>query len=183
MNKQIQAYKELQGVIEKYPEEFKDDYVVHNIKDTLDLLKMQERFGIPLESCNSTQYYVKRSYDNWTHVALYGKGNRQVSCLDKGYEQPNNEWLYCIRFTSVAYIFGDSYTTETFDAMWEELKSYEPKYVDTTNHCIYFTEDKAKTVYESFWSILKKYQGLVKDELLRKRKKELEEELAKLNGC
>ena len=181
MNAQIQAYTEVLSVVQKYSEEFKDDYEIQKIKGTLALLKMQERFGIPLESCNSLQYCVKGSYDNWTHVALYGEGNRQVSYLDKGYEQPNNEWLYCIQFTCGAYIFGDSYPTETFNAMWEELKSYDPKYVDTNNHCIYFTEDKAKAVYDAFWGILKKYKGLVKDELLRKRKKELELELAKLN--
>ena len=43
MNKQIQAYKELQSVIEKYPEEFKHDYDLKNFIDTLNRLDMQER--------------------------------------------------------------------------------------------------------------------------------------------
>lgn len=186
MQDKINAYKELQSVIDKYPEEFKEDRDIREIKETLGCLEMSRRFGIPLEPLNSVQYGVVRAYDHWTHVALYGEGNREISWLDEGYEQPSNEWLYCICFPTGPYIFGNyfksEYPTETFNAFFNELKSFDPKYVDSANHCLYFTEENSKAVYEAFWGIFNKYKGMVKDEMQRQRKKELEEELAKLNG-
>ena len=187
MNKQIQAYKELQSIIEKYPEEFKNDEdgLKYKIKETLNCLEMQERFGIPLKKFNYIQYTVEKAYDNWTHVALYGEDYRKISWLDEG-EQPQNEWLYCICFTTGPYIFGnyfnDEYPVETFNAFFNELKSYGAKYVDSANKCLYFSEDNSKAVYDAFWGIFNKYKAKVKDELKEQRKKELEAELAKLNG-
>jgi len=177
----INAYKELQAVIEKYPEEFKKDYDLHKTYETLQCLKMQKRFGIPLSYHSHSQYQVERAYDDWTHVALYGLEAREISWLDEG-EQPNNEWLYCIRFTSGAYIFGDSYPKKTFNAFFIELKSLGAKYSDTPNNALYFTEENSKAVYDAFWGIFNKYKAMVADEMKEQRKKELEAELAKLNG-
>jgi len=176
----INAYRELQGVIEKYPEEFKKDYDLHKTYETLKCLEMQQRFGIPLMYHSSTQYQVERAYDNWTHVALYGEDHRKVSWLDEG-EQPENEWLYCISFPCGAYIFGDSYPEKTFNAFFNELKSFGAKYCDTANHSLYFTEENSKKVYDAFWGIFNKYKAMVADEMKEQRKKELEAELAKLN--
>lgn len=185
MNDKINAYKELQSVVDKYPEQFQDDWDVKKIKETLACLEMSKRFGIPLEYVSSVQYSVVRAYDHWTHVALYGEDNRQISWSDDE-RQPEGEWLYCICFTTGPYIFGDyfkdEYPKETFNAFFNELKSYDPKYIDSANKCLYFTEENSKEVYEAFWGIFNKYKGMVKDEMQRQRKKELEEELAKLNG-
>ena len=43
----IQAYTEVLDVVEKYPDEFKDDYEIQKIKGTLTLLKMQDRSRTP----------------------------------------------------------------------------------------------------------------------------------------
>lgn len=185
MNKQIQAYKELQGVIEKYLEEFKHDYDLKNVIDTLERLEISQRFGIPLEGSYG-QYQVKGAYDNWTRVYYMDGEIRKISWSDDG-RQPDGEWLYCISFPSGAYTFGNSmtstYPVETFNAFWNDLKSFGPKYCDTVNHSIYFSEENSKAVYDAFWGIFNKYKARVQDELKEQRKKELEEELAKLNGC
>jgi hypothetical protein len=72
--------------------------------------------------------------------------------------------------------------TETFKAFWDELKAFDPKYCDTVNHNMYFSEENSKAVYDAFWGIFNKYKAKVQDELKEQRKKELEAELAKLNG-
>lgn len=176
----INAYKELEEVIKKYPDEFKGDYNTYGIKETLSCLQMQERFGIPLTFRSYDQYQIVRAYDEWTHIALYGPEHRKISCLDEG-EQPQNEWLYRICFTTGAYIFGDSYPEKTFNAFFNELKALGAKYSDTSNSSLYFTEENSKTVYAAFWGIFNKYKAMVADEMKEQRKKELEAELAKLN--
>ena len=107
------------------------------------------------------------------------KHNRTISCPDNG-KQPEDEWLYCIRFTSGAYVFSGQYPTETFNAFFQELKDFGTKYCDTVNHCLYFSPENAKEVYDNFWPIFNKYKGMVGEELKQRRKKELKEELAKL---
>lgn len=180
----INAYKELQKVVNKYPNEFKDDYDLDGTSETLQCLEMQQRFGIPLVYHGSNHYRVERAYDDWTHVALYGENNRKIGWLDEG-EQPDNEWLYCISFPCGAYIFGDyfknEYPEKTFNAFFNELKSLGAKYSDTRNSSLYFTEENSKEVYDAFWGIFKKYKSMVTDEMKEQRKKELEAELAKLN--
>ena len=184
MNKQIQAYKELQSVIEKYPEEFEHDYDLKTVIDTLERLEISEKFGIPLSGTYG-YYNVQGDYDNWTRVYYMDGEVRKISWSDDG-RQPEGEWLYCISFPSGAYTFGSALTStypiETFKAFWDELKSFDPKYCDTVNHSMYFSEENSKAVYEAFWSIFNKYKGKVQDELKEQRKKELEAELAKLNG-
>lgn len=184
MNDKISAYKELQAVVEKHPEQFQDDRDVKNIKETLKCLEISQRFGIPLEGVYG-QYQVKGAYDDWTRVYYMDGETRRISWSDDG-RQPEGEWLLCLSFFTGMYIFGDYFKDEkpieTFNAFFNELKGFDPKYVDTANSCLYFTEENAKAVYEAFWGIFNKYKGMVKDEMQRQRKKELEEELARLNG-
>lgn len=179
----IKAYKELQAVIEKYPEEFNADYEVPKIKGTLQCLEMQRRFGIPLSYYSYHQYAVDGSYDNWTHVALYGENSRKIPCLDEGV-QPEDEWLYCICFTRGAYIFGnylgDHYPRKTFDYFFNELKSMGAKYVDTINNSLYFTEENSKAVYDAFWGIFNKYKAMAAAEMKEQQYKKLQDELAKM---
>jgi len=120
---------------------------------------------------------VENVYDSWSY--LY-KGP-EISWSDDGRQPNKDEWLFQICFTCGAYIFGDSYPRETFDAFFAELKSFGPVYCDTNNNSLYFSEDKSKAVYEAFWPIFRKYQAMVKDEIKRQRKRELELELARLS--
>jgi hypothetical protein len=182
MQDKIKAYKDLLILSEQYSEIFDEDSVVPRtnvIQGIIRALEISERFGIPLKyiGYGGSSYEVEKGYDEWSRIALFG--NDAIGYPDDG-RQPQDEWLFRIGFGTGAYIFGDSYPKQTFCAFFNELKSFEPKYIDSANKTLYFTEDKAKAVYDAFWPIFKKYKALVADEVKAKRKVELEAELATL---
>ena len=112
-------------------------------------------------------------------IGLYGEDHRRtVSWLDEG-EQPENEWLYCIGFSTGAYIFGQDYPAETFNRFFNRLKSYGPKYCDSHNHNMYFTKETAAAIHNDFKSIMDEYRKIAKDEIGSNRIKKLKEALAK----
>ena len=176
----IEAYKEILNVLKKHDELLSDDYQI-DIKDRItNRIRLQEisaEFGIELKSdCNPSWCKVSE----YAGIGIYGEDhNRTISWLDDG-EQPDNERLYAIRFPTGAYIFGDSYPTKTFKMFFDELKSYQPKYTDTHNSCLYFTDETAKHVHKDFSSIISKHRKLVGDELKAKKITSLKEELEKL---
>lgn len=181
----IKALEELKVLLEKYKEEFSPLNSVPSsteVKREIELLKVEEEFGIPLRMCGATHYKVRNSYDDWTGVTYFSKENgRTISWPDNG-EQPEEEWLYVISFPTGPYIFGDSYPEKTFQNFFQELKSFGPKYCDTANKSLYFSSNVAKEVYEAFWGILNKHKEKVQEEVKEKRKAELLKELAELSG-
>jgi hypothetical protein len=186
MQDKLKAYKDVLKVAKKYSSIVDADRLtldIGSLESVIKALEVSERFGIPIKYLSFSNYLqVKDSYDEWTGIAFFSEtADQPIGCSDTG-QQPKNEWLYTIRFTCGAYTFGDSYPTQTFSAFFNELKSFEPKYVDSANKALYFTEDKAKAVYDAFWPIFKKYKALVADEVKAKRKLELEHELAILEG-
>mgnify|MGYP001404329037 CR=1 FL=1 len=183
MQEKLKAYQELYAVAAKHEEHLL--YGTFNtIKDELEQIEKSVEFGVTLEKHGTYHYHVKGGYDNWTRVLFVPKSKDHfIGCSDDG-KQPQDEWLYIMQFTCGAYIFGDyfndCYPVETFQQFFTELKGFEPKYCDSANSALYFTADKAKAVHEAFWPLFNKYKALVKEEMERKRIKELEQELAKL---
>lgn len=183
MNDKLQAYKSLLEVALNNKEHIKPK-LVEDIQEELNALEKSMEFGLELSYAGNSHYAVKGGYDNWTRVLFISKdADHPIGCSDDG-KQPQDEWLYIMQFTTGPYIFGDyfddCYPKETFEQFFSELKGFEPKYCDSVNKALYFTADKAKAVHEAFWPLFKKYKTLVKDEMERKRIKELEQELAKL---
>lgn len=186
MKNQIKAYKEILKVAKKHSDIVDADQITLDTKileSAIKALEISDRFGIPLKYLSFSRYLqVKNSYDEWTGIMFYPENaDHPIGCSDDG-RQPKNEWLYVIRFTCGAYVFGDSHPQETFQAMFQELKSYGAAYCDSSNKALYFREDVAKDVHENFWSVFKKYEGLVELELKEKRKKALVGELVKLES-
>lgn len=192
MKDKITAYKELLEVVKKHSEVIEEDYVISpsGLESFITKLEVSETFGIPLRQIKDSYdgwLNVKGCYDDWMILGHFGeKQGRTISWSDDG-SQPQDEWLFRVGFCTGAYIFsGDivesSYPKETFQAFFDELKGYSPKYIDSANHTLYFTKDNAKAVYDNFWPIFSKYKDLVGEELKAKRKKQLEAELAKLSG-
>jgi len=113
-------------------------------------------------------------------------GDREISWSDDG-RQPKDEWLLKIGFPTGPYLFGNGdffnkeYPVETFNAFFEELRSYGPKYSDTANHSLYFSSDNARRVYEDFEEIFNRHKTEVVNEMKRQKKQELEQELERLN--
>lgn len=181
MENKLKAYQELYTVAEKYKEHL-NYYLLESLGADLKEKELSVKFQLPLVFAGNTWYKVEGFYQDWVNVGLYGEEtSRTISWSDDG-KQPENEWLYAVRFCTGAYIFGDSYPTETFNAFFAELKGFEPKYCDTMNHALYFTSENAHKVHEQILPLFQKYKALVVDENNRKRVKELEVELAKLKS-
>ena len=192
MNDKIAAYKDLLKVVKKHSDAFDRESVTLSplhVKSIVEALEVSERFGIPLQGIQSgTHLRVKNVYDDWTGLSLFGeKRGRTIGCSDNG-KQPKDEWLFKISFPCGAYTFGGdglwdkSYPKKTFDAFFEELKSYGTAFSDTMNNALYFREDNSKAVYEDFWPLFDKYKAQVQEELNEQRKEELLIELAKLQN-
>lgn len=178
----IEAYKEILSVLKRHDELLKDDYQIDIKGGIINRIKLQEisaEFGIELKAdCNPNWCKVSE----YAGIGIYGEDhNRTISWSDDG-EQPDNERLYVINFPTGAYIFGGSYPNATFKAFFEELKSYKPKYTDTTNKGLYFTSETARHVHKDFSDILAKYEALVGGELKAKRIEALAAELERLQA-
>lgn len=189
MSNKIVAYKELLKVVKKHEELFDREsptLTVANLKGIVEALGVAEEFNLPLQGLQSGTFLrIQGVYDEWTNLSFYGeKEGRTIGCPDGGV-QPENEWLFVIRFTCGAYSLGGDryerqYPRNTFDNMFDELKSYGAAFVDSANSSLYFRADKARAVYDAFWTTFKKYKGLVDVELKEQRKQELLKELESL---
>lgn len=181
MLKTIDAYKKILKVIKSCAKDVELDSTI-NISHTLESLitreELQESFGINLKNCYEYgATYFKVDYDQY--IAKYGeKHNRTISWSDDG-RQPEDEWLLAITYPTGAYIFGEDYQEKTFNQYFNELREFNPKYVDQANHGLYFAADKAKAVYEKVDEIYKKYLVIAEDNRkaskIEKLKKQLEE--------
>lgn len=183
MENKLKAYQELYAVAEKNKEHL-NPYLLDSLCADLKEKELSVMFQLPLTIAGNTWYKVSNFYKEWVNVGLYGEEtSRTISCEDNK-KQPQGEWLYALRFCTGAYIFGDclqnNYPTETFNAFFQELKGFEPKYCDSMNSALYFTSENAHKVHEQILPLFQKYKTLVVHENSRKRVKELEAELAKL---
>lgn len=189
MSNKIVAYKELLKVVKKHEELFDREsptLTVASLKGIVEALGVAEEFNLPLQGLQSGTFLrIQGVYDEWTNLSFYGeKEGRTIGCPDGGV-QPENEWLFVIRFTCGAYSLGGDryecqYPRKTYDAMFDELKSYGAAFVDSANNSLYFRADKARAVYDAFWPTFKNYKGLVDAELKEQRKQELIKELESL---
>lgn len=147
---------------------------------------LQDEYGIEAVSINTivtgppNVYINIRNYGG-VGIAIYSMGekyNRTISWPENG--QPEDEVLYCISFPTGPLMFSDSYPKSFFDEFWDEIKSYEYKYIDEHNHNIYFELEKAGKISKEFPSILKKYFDRYKIEAETRRIEELKAELERL---
>ena len=109
------------------------------------------------------------------------KHGRTISWPD-GNEQPYDELLLCISFSTGPYIFGDDYPQDLFRSLWDELRSFGPKYTDSHNHSLYFSEENASGVFNSFGDIIRKYHEINKTDRKKREIERLKKELQKLEG-
>lgn len=147
--KTIDAYKKILKVIENCAKDVELDIHVdisYRLKQLITREEIQESFGINLKNCyDYNDGYFKVGKDEY--LARFGsKHNRTISWSVDG-RQPEDEWLLAVTYPTGAYVFGADYQEETFKQYFNELKKFEPKYVDEANHNLYYTADKAKAVY------------------------------------
>lgn len=185
MQEQLNAYKALYETAKQHRDVL-DSGDLEHIEGSLRKYELSVEFNMQLELYGNTWYQVNLPWGNKANVGLYSEQqHRSISWSDDG-RQPENEWLCVISFPTGAYIFGDyfkdQYPKETFNAFFEELKSFGTKYCDSANHSLYYTSDVGYKVCEAFPAIFKKYKDMCQQEYERQRVKELEAELAKLKG-
>ena len=178
--KTIDAYKKILKVIKSCAKDAELDSSVdisYKLEQLITREEIQESFGINLMNCRECgDTYFKVGYEQF--IAKYGSEyNRTISWSDDD-TQPEDEWLFVISYPTGAFIFGEDYQQETFKQYFDELKGFSPKYVDTANHNLYYTADKAKAVYEKVDEVLKKYRAIAeenrKDSKIEALKKQLE---------
>ncbi len=144
---------------------------------------LSSKFNIPVHEIHTSSryWYNVYTYPETTHIGFYGEGEGEISWPDGG-EQPNKEWLYVVKFPTGAHIFGEGYPTEVFNAFFNELKGFNPKYIDTANSALYFDGKNAGEVYANLKDIYLKHKAEVQKELDRKRIAKLRAELEKLEA-
>jgi hypothetical protein len=194
MEKVKYMYKELLSVYNKYSDEkFFNDHLFddvrvwkENAERHLRIFEWNEKYWINIKhSCAADRKY----FEVWEyrHFSYFNNAKEEqekwnwcyISRSDD-WRQPNNERLLAITFPTWWYIFWEDYPKELFEKFFNELKSYNPKYSDTTNNTLYFWIDDCTKIFNEFDNILKKYHEInIEDRKLRKIKK-MEEELQKL---
>lgn len=152
-------------------------YWLRLLEDMIAVQKISEEFGIPIPSHYCNPDWIDLDYHQ--HIGVY-RGERKIASPDNGVQPEEGERLYQISFPTGAYILGAEYPTQTFNAFFEELKTYQPKYVDSNNSSLYFTADKAGEAYKAFPTLLEKYKAKAETEVKQKKIKKLQAELAKL---
>ena len=176
-----EQYEKLLADLQKYESLLKDNFVtdgwIATVKGRIEVEKMSEEFGIPVPSHHTSTRYIDLDYH---HALMVWGDNHQITWPDDGRQPELGERLYKMSFSTGAYFFGDGYPTETFRTFFDELKTYEPKYVDTANKVLYFTADKAGAAYKAFPVLLEKYKEQAEAEVKQKKREKLQAELAKL---
>lgn len=192
-----QAYTDVLEVCNKYVGEtefanspFRDiEKMKEESENHLALIEWYEKYGLDLEHdcrirgydyCKVSEYIYISYFKDAKEEKTRGHG-RYISWEDND-KQPLNEWLYSITFSTGAYIFGDDYPNDLFNEFWNELKTYEPKYCDSTNHCLYFSLENASKIHSSFKEIINKYFLKNKEQSKERKIKKLQAELDKLTN-
>lgn len=177
------SYKEIFKVLDKHKDIHTIDIKHLKYKSELHLfsLELKEIYGLNMGNiymCNldwiDCGEYVK--------IGRYGeKHNRTIGWSDDD-SQPEDEILVSIGFCTGAYVFDSDYPTDFFQKFFQELKSYGPKYCDSTNKKLYFTLDNSREVFNNFSSILNKYHDLNKEDRKQRKILKMEKELLELKN-
>lgn len=183
MKKEAQAYEEIFAALDKYQDVVAFDIGSLRSKSEAHLfgVKLRDQYGLNINPkiIENPGYIDLR---NEACIATFGKEyGRTISWSADG-RQPDNELLLKIGFCTGAYMFGNDYPTDFFEQFFTHLKTFAPKYVDDANHCLYWSMDNAKDIWNVYPELLKEWHQKNKEDLKERRKKHLMEELAKLDS-
>lgn len=146
-------------------------------------LKVQLLFGVELPEFYGEYCDLNGCGAHPVECLMWMDGEHRTISWSDDDRQPSGEWLYCIGFSTGAYIFGDHYPTGLFKQFWDDLKSgVNYKYSDTANHRLYITPSGAYEAHLHLRSTLKKYQDMVADDKKRIEIEKLKRKLAEMEG-
>ena len=182
MNTTEKAYKEILKALNKYKSE-----IVFDV-DSLEIQAKNHLFGVELVEKYGFNIDPKKIYStDWQKmkenifIGFFDGERRDISWSDDG-RQPNNETLLYISYPNGPYVFGDDYPKEFFQKFFMELKTYNPKYIDSANRGLYFSLENAGKIYNDYDSIMKRYHEENKEDLKQRKIKKMKDELAKLEA-
>lgn len=183
MNEIQLAYEEILNIIRKHKDNVIIDFEEIERKSKCHLfgVELKEKYGLNIEpkQVNSLEWLDLGEY---TKIGMFGeKHGRTISWSDDG-KQPQNELLFYISFPTGAYIFGQDYPLEFFQNFFLELKSYNPKYCDTTNKSLFFSLENAAPIFNNFKEIYKKWCDLNREDLKQRQILKLKNDLQKLQN-
>lgn len=163
------------------------DLLNYDLED-LELKAKNHLFGLELKEVHGLEVNEKRidnirykELKNNVHLTFIDGINSTISWSDNG-EQPNGEYLIKFSYPTGAYIFGGDYPTDFFQKFFLELKTYNPDYIDSANHSLYFKLSNAKEIFNDYDSILKKYYELNKEDIKQRKIIDMQKELDKLKS-
>ena len=190
MKNHIKYIKELKN-IERYLLSKSDvlngtgfESVTPNISSKIKKLTLELEFGFESDVCYTAEYMPVNLL---THSANIGisyfsdSDKKSISCEDLG-RQPENEWLLFVRFPTGAYTFGNNYKAGVFNRFFDELKQFNPKYIDTVNHCLCFDSTTALGFVNNASDIFDKYQVITTEAGKQAKIDKLQAELDKLTA-
>lgn len=176
-------YSEILFILDKYSNDCIYDIRALKQKSEYHLfgLKLKEFYGLDIDPkrINSIDYI---RFGEYMSIGMWGEKHRRTISWSDDDRQPEDEMLLCIRFPTGPYVFGGDYPEDLFQKFFNELKSYKPKYIDTSNKNLFYSmdNDNAKEIFNSFNDILKKYHDLNKEDFKQRKIKELEKQLDSL---
>lgn len=165
-----------------------NDYEINNFKNKIDkklkVIEYKEKYDIDLreKDFHSLDWvFIERYYGS-----IYIGKNMKVLNSEK--QPKENEMLIEFAYPTGAYIFGGSgwygsdsnYDRKTFDEFFEELKTYNYKYIDDMNSCLYFNMENGAKLFNKYQEICEKYQNIWNKRAKEKQKEELEQQLKDL---
>jgi len=179
------AYKEINTVLNKYKDitRYNIDVLIHESKLHLFGAKLKFDYGYNIDPKRLTSLDYNR-FGDYMFIEMWNdNSNRMISWSDDG-RQPKDELLLKISFPTGPYIFSyknnRDYPKEIFDKFFNELKSFKPKYTDTTNNNLYYSIENGARVFNSLNNIINKYEKLYAKEYNKEKLKKMEEDIKKL---
>ena len=171
--------------LDKHKELLEEDYDLYSlstIKDKIFTRELIEDYGWEMQDhiIGNTEWF--RISDELS-AGSFGKGTRRTISWEDDGKDPNGEFLLCIGYSSGAYFFGGDYDTELFKVFFKELETYNPKFKDSRNHCLYFTKETAGILMKNYFGIVRKYRDIYNREADKRKAKKLREELLKLESA
>lgn len=183
-----EAYSKILKVTDKY-KNFSSMYGYYDIReirnkalDHLWAIELFEKYGLKIShDVVNGKDHIRINENMW--IGIFGEQYRRtISWSDDDRQPKDGEYLLVLSFSTGAYIFGNDYLDSLFNKFFVELKSYNPKYSDSHNHCLYYSLDNAKYIIDNYQDVFDKYYKLTNEERKKNKIIKLESELKKLKS-
>lgn len=163
-------------------DELCDECEIRNFNQKIDkklkVIEYKEKYDIDLKETdfyNLDWVYIKRNYGS----IYIGKG---MKVLNSNIQPEKDEMLIQFAFPTGAYIFGSYYDEKVFNEFFDELKTFNYKYIDDINSCLYYDMENGAKLFNKYQEICNKYQKKWDKRAIEKEKKELRKQLADLES-